>query len=133
MAIGGCRGKLTTFFAPADSLALTREGALGAMKRKSDFSKNCWRIERVGVRAPLRSDAAGRHVLGLASFGKRGVSSSPRGATDMVACVSLGDASAGHGLPTSGISFAESEDKRRQFSAPRRSQTRNPQPQNLTF
>ena len=70
------------------------------------------------------SSAAGRHVFSAATFGKRGLSPSLRGATRTAAWFCRGGAPVGNGLPTSRIRFLVSRDEQCQFMDPRSFQAR---------
>ena len=62
--------------------------ALGATGGKLDSAKNCSHLAELGDCAPLCARAAGRYVWSAASFDERGVSPTPRAASQMAACVS---------------------------------------------
>ena len=70
VGIAGRKGAFTAFVLDADIPASLREGALEALGAQSDFEKDMLSLLRHGVRAPLRGNAMGHHIVSVVEFGR---------------------------------------------------------------
>ena len=72
VGIAGRQGALAACFVYADIPTLVCKGTLELLGGKLDFSRNRYRLGKMGAEVPLRVDTAGRFVSGAPPFAAKG-------------------------------------------------------------